>query len=208
MAKLYYFHDPMCSWCYAFSAVLNAIETKLPDSIELIKVVTGLAPDSMTPMTTELQKTIQAHWKKIEQSVPNVSFNYDFWHKNTAIRSTYPACRAVLAAKNQSDDFENEMISQIQHAYYKNAENPALIEVLIKCAQRCDIDIPYFINDLMGQEIENELQKQIEFTRQLSVFSYPSLRLESNNTITPINIDYIDAESVTKQILLDAERVI
>ena len=201
MAKLYYFHDPMCSWCYAFSAALNTIETKLPDSIELIKIVTGLAPDSMTPMTTELQKTIQAHWKKIEQTVPNVTFNYDFWHKNTAIRSTYPACRAVLAAKNQSDDFENEMISQIQHAYYKNAENPALMDVLIKCAQRCDIDIPYFIDDLMGQEIENELQKQIEFTRQLSVFSYPSLRLESNNTINPVSINYIDAESMMKQIL-------
>jgi len=201
MAKLYYFHDPMCSWCYAFDAVLTQIENNLPGSVQLIKIVTGLAPDSIELMPVALQKSIQGHWKRIEETVSSVQFNYDFWTINQPIRSTYPACRAVLAAKKQGADFENKMIKQIQWAYYKNAQNPSLDETLIQCAQRVGLDSSVFKTDYTGQEVEMELQKQIYFTKQSAVFSYPSLRLERALKLVPIGIDYNDAEGLLKQII-------
>ena len=197
---LYYFHDPMCSWCYAFDTVLTELESLLPDSIRLKKIIGGLAADSDTPMPAHLINTIQSAWQKIEKTVPHVQFNFEFWSKNQPFRSTYPSCRAVLAAKKQSPVFENKMIQQIQFVYYKNAKNPSLNETLIQCAQRIGLNVELFKNDFTSQEIELTLQKDIQFSRSLAVSSYPSLRLDIDNQIVAINIDYINAQSMLKQI--------
>jgi len=93
---LIYIHDPMCSWCYAFDSSLTALQKELPDFIRIKKIVGGLAPDTTLPMPVELQQKIQQTWRRIEQTVPIMQFNYDFWIINTPVRSPYPACRAVL----------------------------------------------------------------------------------------------------------------
>lgn len=197
---LYYFHDPMCSWCYAFDVALKQIETALTDTVELKKIVGGLAPDLTTAMPPSLINTIQSAWKQIETTVPHVQFNYDFWQKNQPRRSTYPSCRAVLAAKKQSPAFENKMIQQIQWAYYKNAENPSLDEILLLCAQRIGLDSVVFKFDYSSQAIEIELQNDIKFCRSIGVSSFPSLRLEIDRQIIPIAIDYNDAQNTLNQI--------
>ena len=197
---LYYFHDPMCSWCYAFNKVLTEIESLLPDSIRLTKIIGGLAADSDIPMPAHLINTIQSNWHQIEKTVPHVQFNFEFWSNNQPFRSTYPSCRAVLAAKKQSPVFENKMIQQIQWAYYKNAENPSLNETLILCAERIGLSVELFKNDFTSQEIELALQKDIKFARSLAVSSYPSLRLDIDNQIIAINIDYNNAQNMLKQI--------
>jgi len=201
MAHLYYIHDPMCSWCYAFDSVLKQIESNLPQSVSLIKIAGGLAADSMEPMPKPLASMIQTNWKKIEQTVPHIQFNFDFWHLNQAIRSTYPSCRAVLSAKQQSPHFENKMIAQIQWAYYQNAENPSLDRTLINCATRIGLDNKSFMADYNSKLINDKLQQQIQFSRQLGVSTYPSLVLEIDNQISRISIDYNDADAVINQIL-------
>ena len=88
---LFYIHDPMCSWCYAFETSFCALQNTLPASIQVIKLVGGLAQDSTETMPAALQDNIQQTWHRIEQTVPYIRFNYDFWIMNTPIRSTYPA---------------------------------------------------------------------------------------------------------------------
>ncbi len=190
----------MCSWCYAFDNTLKQIESKLPQSINLVKIVGGLAPDSMEPMPKSLADSIQNNWKKIEQTVPKIQFNFDFWTINQAIRSTYPACRAVLAAKKQSPDLEDKMIAQIQWAYYKNAQNPSLDETLIDCAKQINLDDPLFIADYKSNFINDQLLQQIHYAKHLGISSYPSLCIERNQQVRMLQLDYNNADYVLKQI--------
>ncbi|MGR9115869.1 MAG: DsbA family protein [Gammaproteobacteria bacterium] len=193
---LYYFHDPMCSWCYAFNASLQALAQALPEPVRLEKVVGGLAPDTMEPMPMPLAHKIQQTWRRIEQTIPGVRFNFDFWLENTPIRSTYPACRAVLAAKKQGAVFEDRMISAIQNAYYRKAENPSLPETLLRCAQQAGLNVGEFSADLAGDAIEHELQKQIDLARRLGVVSFPSLRLKISESYYPIEADCLDHQNM------------
>jgi len=198
---LFYIHDPMCSWCYAFEASFRTLQKALPASIRVIKLVGGLAPDTTKTMPDELQKNIQQTWRRIEQTVPNMQFNYDFWIINTPVRSTYPACRAILAAKKQGASFEDEMITAIQTAYYQKAKNPALQSTLLECAAKIGLDVSEFANDLTGGEIEAELQNEISMARSWGVTSYPSLRLEHNGQVSPIAVDYLSPETMLNEIL-------
>ena len=131
-ATLYYIHDPMCSWCWGYRPVWDALKLNLPDAIQVEYVVGGLAPDSNKPMPVEQQAMIKAHWHSIEEKL-GTKFNFDFWRNNTPRRSTYNACRAAIAANNQG--YQVQMVEAIQHAYYLRALNPSDNDVLIGLAK-------------------------------------------------------------------------
>ena len=199
--RLIYIYDPMCSWCYAFNSSLQALQKDLPSTIRFSYLLGGLAPDSTEPMPIDLQNTIQQAWKRIEKTVPNLQFNYDFWKLNTPIRSTYPACRAILAAKKQGVEYETKLLHAIQTAYYQKARNPSLQKTLQSCAIEVGLDTDTFIRDLNSQTINIELNKEIEFARNLGVASYPSLCLMLNKKQFNIDIDYLDHRTMIDKII-------
>lgn len=191
-AVLYYIHDPMCSWCWGYKPVWNILEKSLPANIQVDYVVGGLAPDSNVPMPIAQQHMIKAHWKTIEEKL-GTEFNYEFWSNNVARRSTYNACRAVIAAKNQNT--EKEMVSAIQRGYYLRALNPSDNDMLIQLAEELmasgtAINSHQFVDDLTSDETQKELLRQIQFSRELSANGFPSLVLEYEGQRHSIHHDY------------------
>jgi len=205
---LYYIYDPMCSWCYAFEQSLEALQSHLPADLHFKTILGGLAADTKTPMPQKTQTLVQQAWQQIERSVTNVHFNFDFWSKNTPYRSTYPACRAILAATNQSPAYAKPMRQAIQQAYYQEARNPSLNDVLIDCAKQLGLDISQFSKDLQSLTIDIKLTEHRHFSQQLGVNSYPSLRLALKEEIYTIPIDYntIDLPLVQIQQLLNSHQ--
>ena len=200
MAHLYYIHDPMCSWCYAFSDVWLQLQNNLPGEVKVAYLLGGLAPDTTAPMPLTVQQNIQQAWQRIEQTVPGIQFNWEFWSRNQPIRSTYPACRAVIAATRQNQEAGLRMIRAIQDGYYQKAKNPALLEVLVECAEAIGLDANTFKVDLESTDVENELQRQIQLSRSMDVYSYPSLRLAQRERINAIAIDYRNYRSMLDEI--------
>ena len=91
----------MCSWCWGFRPIWTEIKTNLPQEIEVKYLLGGLAPDSDEPMPKQMQSDISGYWRRIQQHIPGTKFNFDFWDKCEPRRSTYPSCRAVIAARKQ-----------------------------------------------------------------------------------------------------------
>ncbi|MGH8568578.1 MAG: DsbA family protein, partial [Gammaproteobacteria bacterium] len=116
--KLHYVHDPMCSWCWAFGPTWREIRARLPSGIATGRVLGGLAPDTREPMPEAMRQYIRGTWRRIEREVPGTRFNFGFWNRCRPRRSTYPACRAVIAAISRGPEFEEPMIEAIQRAYY------------------------------------------------------------------------------------------
>ncbi|MGS2717364.1 DsbA family protein [Eionea flava] len=204
---LYYIHDPMCSWCWGFRPVWESIRQGVTEQFPQLAVeyiVGGLAPDSDVPMPAEMQATLEATWAHIQRVIPNTAFNYEFWRICSPRRSTYPACRAVLAAKQESPGAEEAMILAIQQAYYFHSRNPSDADTLIHCAQQVGLDCNEFEKALISEEIEGMLQSHLLHYRQLSERSgasgFPSLVLayqgSSIDVIEYLNIsiDYNDPD--------------
>jgi len=197
---LYYIYDPMCSWCYAFERSLSEIKQQLPPLITFQGVLGGLAADSQQEMPDDTKIMVQNAWRNIEQSVPHIQFNYDFWTNNTPIRATYPACRALLAAEQQGKLYAEALRLQIQQAYYQDAKNPSLDAILLACAEQVGLNVQQFSSDFFSDEIEEKLQQQIQFSRALGVNSYPSLRLVLNEEIHTIPLNYTQSKPSLQQI--------
>lgn len=197
---LYYVHDPMCSWCWAFQKVWPTVFSTFEDSLEVEYLAGGLAPDSNEPMPQEMQNTIASYWKNIQRKVPGTEFNFDFWQQCQPRRSTYPACRAVLAIKQIDSTKEHLMINEIQKAYYLKAENPSDVKTLINCAKRIGVEEQNFKNVLTSKVVDSLFIKQMSLARSMQANGFPSLILRMDKTILPIYIDYNDANVMVEQI--------
>lgn len=200
MTNLYYIHDPMCSWCWAFNPTWEKILEGLPKQLSLKYLLGGLAPDSDEPMPIPMQHQIAGYWHTIEQEVPGTRFNFDFWKSCSPKRSTYLACRAVIACKNQRAFLEQAFIHAIQRAYYLEARNPSNSETLIQIAESLNLDANKFAEDLNSPQTQKQLEDEIYFAIKIGSQGFPSLILEKNNTFRSIPIDYNNPDYVLSQI--------
>ena len=190
----------MCSWCWAFRLSLNTLIEKLPKEINIIRLLGGLASDSDLPMPENTREYVLQNWRAIEKQVPKTKFNYDFWEKCKPRRSTYPACRAVIAARKQKDVFDTAMTLAIQEAYYLEARNPSDYETLINLAEEIGADKNKFSKDVRSTETDKILEEEIQQSKSLDLKSLPSLLFIDGERKIRIEPDYLDAQVMLDQI--------
>ncbi len=194
---LYYVHDPMCAWCYAFAPTFEKIKENLASNIKIEYVPGGLAPHTNEPMPQDMREKIESIWYQIEEVV-GTKFNHDFWTKCTPRRSTYLSCQASLAAKEQGK--EEQMIKAIQEAYYLKAMNPSNEDTMIQLAIELDLDVEKFKESLSSEETIEIFNEKLNLRRKLHLNSFPSLAIKYKKEVYPINIKYNEPEAVLKQI--------
>ena len=200
--ELLYVHDPMCSWCWAFRPALTALRAQLPAELTLRRVVGGLAPDNDQPMPEELRSKLKGIWRTIQETVPGTRFNFAFWENCTPRRSTYNACRAVLAAARLSPQHEDQMIEAIQRAYYLDARNPSDVDTLIDLAAGIGLDRTRFAVEISSDAVEALLREEVAFARRAPIRGFPSLAIRTESGLHPVDVVYRDPEPMRKQIEL------
>lgn len=176
---LFYVHDPMCSWCWGFRPALTTLLKSLPADIEIKRLLGGLARDTDIPMPLDMQQGLEDTWRRIQERIPGTPFNFDFWRNCEPRRSTYPACRAVIAARTLAPDREESMIVAIQKAYYTDALNPSDASTLVWLAENIGLDAQAFGRLLQASATDRVLQDEIALARTLGAESFPSLVLQS-----------------------------
>ena len=197
---LIYAHDPMCAWCWGFRPTWQDLRQQLPAHIQVKTLLGGLAPDSDEPMVEDMRRYLRDTWRQIQQRIPGTEFNFDFWEHCRPRRSTYPACRAVIAARRLKADSEDAMILAIQKAYYLQARNPSLPATLIELAEEIGLDGPVFLEVMNAATTHTELREEIAQCRRLRLTSFPSLALEVEGEHWPIRPEYGHPEAIRKQI--------
>lgn len=196
--RLHYIMDPMCSWCYAFSRTLDAVATHFPAEAGLRYVMGGLAPDSDEPMPEPTRQYVQNAWRAV-QARTGVAFNFDFWERCEPRRSTYPACRAVIAAGLQDETKIPLMVTAIQTAYYQQARNPADESTLVELAGEIGLDAGRFADEIHSPLVKQRLQDDFQFKNMLGVQGFPTLVLEMNSNYYALAVGYVDPNALQQR---------
>ena len=199
---LYYVHDPMCSWCWGFRPALDGLLAGLPEEIRVERLLGGLAPDSDEPMPDSMRAQLRETWRRIQSRIPGTRFNFDFWTVCAPRRSTWPACRAVIAVRRQEPAFDQAMTAAVQRAYYLEARNPSDRETLIALAGEIGADSDRFARDLDAEDTRQALAEEIARARGMGVDSFPSLVLGSAGIRWRIPVDYTDPAAMLETIRL------
>ena len=198
---LFYVHDPMCSWCWGFEPTRSRLFEQLEGRISIERLLGGLAPDSDAPMPDDMRLGLQQTWQRIEQAIPGTRFNYAFWTDCAPRRSTYPANRAVIAARQQGAEYDAIMTHRIQQAYYLEARNPSDNSTLIELAADIGLESGRFEQDLIDPQTHRQLLEEINLSRSMGINGFPSLALrDEQGAFAHLALSYTNVEAMLDQV--------
>jgi putative protein-disulfide isomerase len=186
--KLLYVADPMCSWCFAFAPLLDSVRRELKSEVSVRYVLGGLAPDDDQPMSAETKAYIQDAWRSIEERT-QARFNWEYWTRCEPRRSTWPACRAVLAAGEKGE----AMFAAIQQAYYAGARDPSDPEVLLELGEELGFERHVFKSQLADTKTEAALLAEFKLRDQLGASAFPSVGVQRGEQFQLLTSGWVDA---------------
>ena len=86
---LIYFADPMCSWCWGFSPVIEAVRERFGPSLPIRLMLGGLRPGTTEPMTEGSKREICEHWEHVHEA-SGQPFDWSFFDREGFIYDTEP----------------------------------------------------------------------------------------------------------------------
>lgn len=198
VGTLRYFGDPMCSWCWGLKPVLEQVDREYPE-LKRITVMGGLRGGREVPMTDGLAGMIQQAWLRIEETTGQ-SFNHTLWDSKRPLATTWPACRAVIAARQLDPVREWPYMVGMFQAYFTRALDPSQRATHLTVAAEQGFDPEEFSVALEAPAVEEALQEDLRTTQRFGVTGFPSVVLTVADQHYLVAPGYQPIEAVRKAI--------
>ncbi len=176
VGTLYYFGDPMCSWCWGFRPVLEQVELEYPELNRVI-VMGGLRRGPGVPMDDDLIELIRDAWRRIAEATGQ-TFDHKLWNRHRPLATTLPACRAVLTVRILNPKLEWPFMVAMFKAYFTEARDCTRVETHLEIAQSVGIDPGAFRETLASPDVERLLSEDLRLGDSLGIRGYPTLLLK------------------------------
>lgn len=172
--QLIYFADPMCSWCWGFAPVIDAVRERWGPDLPVRLVLGGLRPGTTEPMTEKAKTELAGHWVHVTEAsgqpfadggMADPNFVYD----------TDPAARAVVVARRAGMDVALRFLHDAQRAFYAQGRDVTRPDTLAEIAAGVGLEPAAFLADLTGEEAKQETWRDYAISRGAGVTGFPTL---------------------------------
>ncbi|QOR61613.1 DsbA family protein [Sulfurovum sp. ST-21] len=115
---LYFVVDPMCSWCWGFTPVIEETRKIFSGTCHFSLVLGGLRTQGEMQWNEASKAYLKAHWQQVAQSTGQL-FNDELFEKELFEYDTYPACKAVVTVRELlGADAAFAYLHALQNAFY------------------------------------------------------------------------------------------
>lgn len=182
---LWYFADPMCSWCWGFSPVIENIRAVYHDRLKIALVLGGLRPGETAPMTAAARDDILHHWHQVHERTGQ-PFRFEHALPDGFIYDTEPASRAVVTAGGLDPAKIFAMFKAIQTVFYAEGRDVTQPAVLAELAAGIGIDASAFLQAFDSDAARAKTQAHFMQSRKAGVRGFPALILQRGEQIDRI----------------------
>lgn len=198
LARLLYFADPMCSWCWGFAPVMLRVTDELPYEVEVI--MGGLRAGETRGMTPELREYVQHHWQQVEATTGQ-AFRFDGALPDGFVYDTEPACRAVVTVRELAgESIAIEYLHRLQEAFYSEAKDIKQAGLLAGYASEMGLDKSAFSEAWSSEKIGLKTAMDFERKSQCGVMGFPCLIADTGERLRMITMGYQPFEIVAQQL--------
>ncbi len=178
LPRLYYFADPMCSWCYGFAPVMDKLRKAFGAQFDIRLVMGGLRPGKLAePMTPARARLMRQHWREVAK-MTGQPFEDDIFKRDEFVYNTEPAAKAVIVMERVAPEHAYDYYHEIQRAFYAHSQDITSPEVLANFARRFCVSATDFATAFASEEAHKETWGQFTFSASLGVKGFPALVLE------------------------------
>ena len=188
-ARLLYVMDPMCSWCWGFAPVLEALaEQAAAAGVGLDLVLGGLRRDSVAIDPASRVRYL-GYWQAVNASTGQL-FNFADGLPVGMVYDTEPACRAVVTARNLDPQSAWPLTKLIQRAFYAEAVDVTRASVLVELAERAGIPRIVFAEAFDSAEQRAATVADFSWVQDLGIAGFPTLLAERDGQMALLTNGY------------------
>ena len=169
-----YFADPMCSWCYGFSPVIEDIGRTFGRVLPVRVVMGGLRPGTETPMTEEAKLEVADHWTHVHEAT-GLPFNGTGMSRPGFVYDTDPAARAVVVARRDGEEMAAAFLARTQRAFYAEGRDVTQADTLAEIAEELGLDRDPFLAAWATDEVKQETWRDYAISQRAGVTGFPTL---------------------------------
>ena len=187
--EIYFFGDPMCSWCWGFSPELKAISETYGDQVPVTTIVGGLRAGNTKPMDDKSKDSIRHHWQEVQKATGQ-PFDFDFFERDGFVYDTEPACRAVVTMRTLKPVATLDYFDAVHEAFYAKNQDVTDGDVLGKLAEPFGFMAAEFKAAWETPEIGNQTKVDFQVSQQLGVQGFPTLVLRDGEILRGLTQGY------------------
>jgi putative protein-disulfide isomerase len=195
-ARLLYIMDPMCSWCWGFAPVADAlVEQARAAGVELHLVVGGLRTGSGAALEPSTKRYILEHWHAV-QDTTGQAFKFEDALPDGFVYDTEPACRAIVTARSLAPDIAWKLVREIQQAFYLHGRDVTQAQVLAELAERAGLPRIEFAEAFDSPEQHAATASDFSWVQDLGIAGFPTLLAERNGQLALLTNGYQPLEEL------------
>jgi putative protein-disulfide isomerase len=196
-ARLLYVMDPMCSWCWGFAPVVEALaEQARPYGVPLHLVVGGLRRERAAMDASARVRTL-SYWQSVEEATGQL-FTIDNALPDGFVYDTEPACRALVAARALDKEAVWPLAKLIQHAFYIENRDVTQPAVLIELAENIGLPRIEFAPMFDAPYTRAATQADFDWVLNLGIAGFPTLLAERGGQLALVTNGYQPLSSLSE----------
>lgn len=195
-SRLIYVMDPMCSWCWGFAPVVQAlIEQAQARGVGADLVVGGLRQER-TAMDQAARDRTTSYWHAVHEA-SGQPFNFEAGLPDGLVYDTEPACRALVAARSLDPQVAWRLAELIQRAFYVEGRNVTLPQELVELAETAGIPRIEFADRFDSQTARDATVADFEWSRNLGIAGFPTLLAKHDGQLALVTNGFQPLETLT-----------
>ena len=179
--RLIYVMDPMCSWCWGFAPVVDAIGQVFP-GLPLHLVAGGLRPGVTDPLQASARRALAEHWSAVGEVSGQPLLTPDALPAGF-IYNTEPACRALVVARQLDAARAWPLVRLVQEAFYTQAMDVTQGSALLNLAERVGFAREAFQAAFVSAAAHAEVAGDFAWAGGLGISGFPTLLAGRNGML-------------------------
>ncbi len=201
--ELIFVLDPMCSWCWGFTPVMEQLHITHSDCYDFSLVVGGLRTKGEMIWDASSKGYLKGHWEQVANRTGQ-SFSNALFEKEDFIYDTYPACKAVVTIRElfgMQSAFE--YLHLIQERFYTQGEDITNQKFLTDLVRSIDLETEAFKLFYESDRAELLMRHDFAKARSMGANAFPSVVVIDKDGHMVCQKDYLSLLEIKK--LLESE---
>jgi len=166
--------DPMCSWCWGSTPILEQLRATQSDRYDFSLVVGGLRTKGDMNWDETAKEYLKGHWEQVAKRTGQ-PFSNALFEKEDFEYDTYPACKAIVTVRELwGDEKSFDYLHRIQKAFYGEGRDITKLDVLSELLEMTSEDIKHFRDFYQTARAEILMQHDFSKARSMGANAFPS----------------------------------
>ncbi|WP_187672669.1 DsbA family protein [Zestomonas carbonaria] len=182
--------DPMCSWCWGFTPVVEALAEQAREAgVPTQLIAGGLRTGGGAALDLATRDYILEHWREVQRTTGQ-PFRFEGAMADGFVYDTEPACRALVAARSLDAESAWSLVKGIQHAFYAEGRDVGQPCVLAELAETAGLPRMVFVEAFDSTEQRAATVADFSWVQDLGIAGFPTLLAERDGQLALLTNGY------------------